>query len=126
MDATLKSAWRGDWSLGASFWGLFVLGGFIATLLGGVIVFGCRQAGLLGLGWAIGGGGWLLWQIFSVAAVWNSALRKKRSAIWLDRLSAYAAMVIVFLFSARLTFGLINGGAFRFVRLVSGSLDLNP
>jgi hypothetical protein len=77
---SMKSAWRCEFSLGASFWELYVFGPIMATILGGLIIFGFRQIGVLGLGWAIGGGGWLLRQVFSAGAVWNSARRKSRSA----------------------------------------------
>jgi hypothetical protein len=122
----MKSAWRGEFSLGASFWGLYVLGSLVATVLGGVIIFAFRKMGLLGLGWSIGGGGWLIWQGLSAIAVWNSARIKARSPIWLDRLFAYVAMFVVLVLSARLLFGLINGGAVRLAGLITGSLDLNP
>jgi hypothetical protein len=122
----MRSPWRGEFSLAASFWGLYVLGSIVAMIVAGTIVFVSRKLGLLGLGWAIGGGSILFWQVFSAVAVWNSARIKTRSPIWLDRLFAYGAMFVVLVFSARLLFGLINGGAVRLASLVTGSMDLNP
>jgi hypothetical protein len=122
----MRSAWRGEYPLSVSFWGLYVFGFFAAAIVGGVIVFACRQLGMLGVGWAIGGAAWLSWLVFSTIAVWKSAVLKVRSPIWLDRMYAYGALLLVFLTSGRMLLGLIGGGALRWVNLVAGAMDLNP
>jgi hypothetical protein len=109
-----------------AFWLFYAFGFVCATIISGLILFACREAGLLGLGWAIGGAGWLAWHFYSAVAVWMSARPKTKSPIWLDRLPAYGARLVVILFSGRLLVSLVSGGAIRWVNLVTGSMDLNP
>jgi hypothetical protein len=112
--------------LGLAFWLLYMVGFFVSTILSGIIVFSARSVGLLGAGWAVGGGLWLAYQLFSAVAVWNSARRRSKTPIWLHRIVPYMAMITVLLLTGRLLFGLVNGGALRFANLVTGALDLNP
>jgi hypothetical protein len=126
MRGCLRAAWRGDLPLWVAFWLVYAVGFFFSTILSGLLVFAARNAGILGAGWAVGGGLWLAYQMFSAVSVWNSARRQAKSQIWLQRIGLYTAMIVVFLLSGRLLFGLINGGAVRFANLVTGSLDLNP
>ena len=50
----------------------------------------------------------MLWLLFSAGAVWNSGRRKRQSPIWLDRVYAYLAMIIIFPASAGLAAGVMT------------------
>lgn len=112
----LRRLWQGKYSLPATFWGFYCAGQFVCFFVSGILLFLSRLVDarpialvvLLALTSAY-------WWIASVG-VWRSAGPYWISPIWMRRIWAGAARVVVITYVAEVAFGLASGETFEVVQ----------
>ena len=122
----LGKLWRGQYSLAAAFWGFYVLGWLAGIIVAGLLSFSSRRFGLHNLGFLLALFLlWLYW-IFASVGVWQSARQSWASPIYLNRAAAFFCRAIVLIVTARILWGLINGGALTLMNIAAGRLEYDP
>jgi hypothetical protein len=97
----------------------FYIGGLIVILFCSVILFHFANPHRLG-GVAFASGLIVSWAYGFIASVgvWNSAAPLLKSTIWMERVPAYLARGIVFIYAAKIIWGLMNGGAINLMNSI--------
>ncbi len=120
----LRRLWWGTYSLPVAFWLFYCVGMAACLFLSAVILILSRTINAhaavfivcLALTWAY----WFV----ALVGVWRSASPYWKSPIWMQRIWAAAARIVVAIGIARFVIGLIDGGAAGIVqRLMSGQAD---
>jgi hypothetical protein len=115
----LRKLWWGQYPLGAAFWGFYV-GGLLAILLLSTLAFHIANEYQLGalvfaasliVFWGYG--------LIATVGVWNSAALRIKSTIWMERVPGYLARFVVFIYAAKIIWGLMNGGALNLMNLIA-------
>jgi hypothetical protein len=111
----LRKLWWGQYSLGVAFWGFYV-GGLILSVAIFYIVIQhglgpTASAGVIVVS--------LAYRFIASVGVWNSAAPRLKSAIWMDRMPGYLARFVVFIYAAKIIWGLMNGDALNLMNLIT-------
>ena len=125
----LRRLWQGKYALPVTFWLFYCVGLFACMFLSGILVF-------LGLEISSSSGfdarpiarasglalvyGYLL---IATVGVWRSAGPDLASPIWLSRIWAGAARLVVAAWVAMIAFRLADGGALRVLQWIMGDMD---
>jgi hypothetical protein len=122
--AVLRKLWWGEYSLPVAFWLFYCIGTVATIFLGGVILFLSRTINARPIAFivcfALSYGYWLM----ASMGVWRSASPYWKSPIWMQRIWAAAARIVVAIGVARFVLGLIDGGAVAIVqRMMAGDAD---
>lgn len=119
----LRRLWQGQYSLPIAFWvfywaGLvacFIASGFVIVLSESLHARSVAFAVCLTLTW--------FYMVVASVGVWRSAAPYWTSPIWMRRIWAAAARLIIVGWIAKIAFGLANGGALALVRGIAGDID---
>jgi hypothetical protein len=120
----LRKLWRGVYPLHVAFWIFYVIGYFVAMIVGGLLLFFLTPYGLRPIGFILGLFLALAYMLIATVGVWQSAGVRMKSPIWMDRVWAAAARAIVGLYAMLFIVGMINGGAVALMARLTGRLEL--
>jgi hypothetical protein len=120
---TLKKLWCGLYPLPIAFWGFYVCGFFVWAILGGLLIFvlddyHLRSIGLLVtlcIGW--------IYMFIATVGVWQSAGVRMKSPIWMARVWAVVARVVVGFYAVTFLWRLADGGALTVMAMMTGRMD---
>jgi quinol-cytochrome oxidoreductase complex cytochrome b subunit len=120
----LRTLCYGQYSLPIAFW-VFGVGGVVIgtvatmVLANLTILDATRQRQPFYAIWVVGLLIFYAYIFFVAIGVWNSAGPGTKSEIVMERIGAYATRFIVFGYTARLIFRLLNGGAVNLLNLIT-------
>ena len=120
---TFRKLWWGKYSLPVAFWAFFFAGSFACFFVSGLILFAngfvdARPIGLM-IGVVLIGLYWLV----ATVGVWRSAGSYWASPIWMNRIWAAAARIVVLLLAANILLRLVTGGAQVLMLKMTGGMD---
>jgi hypothetical protein len=118
-----RKLWWGKYSLPVAFWLFYCLGIFACLILAGTILFSSRSINARPVALIFGFA--LIW-VYGLTAsvgVWRSAAPYWTSPIWMQRIWAAAARIVVAAGIAKVVLGWINGGAVVLVQLMTGDIE---
>ncbi len=119
----LRKLWWGKYSLPAAFWLFYCLGIFACLIVAGTILFLSRSVNARPVAFLFGFALIHAYGLTASVGVWRSAAPYWTSPIWMQRIWAAAARIIVAAWIAKIVLGLINGGAVLLVQQMTGHLE---
>jgi hypothetical protein len=122
MSAIFLKFWRGQYSLGRTFWVGLALGFFFVNFATNGLYRVFFEQGYGTRGFLIGL--MIKWSYVAIAmiAVWRAAQPKVSSPVWIDKLVGWGARLIILSLAAKIGMFLFNDGAINIVRNVSADV----
>jgi hypothetical protein len=118
-----RKLWRGEYSLPLALWGFYCAGLFAAFLISGFILAGSRLVDARPLGFIVGFALLCLYWLVATVGVWRSARRYWVSPIWMDRIWAATARILILIWSGGAVLRMIDGGAQGVMLRAIGGMD---
>jgi hypothetical protein len=119
----IRKLWSGKFSLPIAFWLFYFLGTFGCFLIAGTILFFSRSINARPLAFLFVFALICGYLLVASVGVWRSAAPYWTSPIWMRRMWAAAARIIVAAWIAKLVLGWIDGGAVAIVQQMSGEIE---
>lgn len=112
----LRRLWQGKYSLPATFWGFYCAGQFVCFFVAGILLFLSRLVDARPIAFVVLFALNFAYWLISSVGVWRSAGPYWISPIWMRRIWAGAARVVVITYVAEVAFGLASGETFEVVQ----------
>jgi hypothetical protein len=118
----LRKLWWGKYSLPVAFWLFYFLVTFALFLLAGTILFLSRSINARPLAFIFGYALMCGWWLVASVGVWRSATPYWTSPIWMRRIWAAAARIVVVAWIAKIVLGWVDGGAVAIMQQMTGEI----
>ena len=114
----LRRLWQGKYSLPASFWGFYCAGQFVCVFVAGHLLFFSRLVDARPIAFPLLFALTFAYWLIASVGVWRSAGAYWTSPIWMRRIWAGAARIVVIAYVANVAFGLASGETFAVIQRI--------
>jgi hypothetical protein len=118
-----RKLWSGAYSLPIAFWAFYCAGMLACFLVSGVILFLSHAINARPLAFTVCFTLVLIYWLAASVGVWRSAGPYWRSPIWMSRIWAAAARLVIAGWMAKAVLGWVDGGAVAIVQQMAGDIE---
>jgi hypothetical protein len=119
----LRRLWQGKYSLPATFWGFYCAGQIVCVFVSGILLFLSRLVDARPIAFALLFALTFAYWLIASVGVWRSAGAYWTSPIWMRRIWAGAARVVVIAFVAKDAFGLASRETFTMIQRIMADAE---